>query len=222
VGLSAVVFALSWFLTNPPAPETTESILSGAPPLRDAATLLRDPGVGLVLVTSGVLLLATSVRHSFFPLYLKTVGISTTLIGVILSCYSLLQIVARPLMGTAIRRLGRVGVLSVALATVVAGVAITPWLTSFWPLAFAFSLVGIGTGFTQPMTMSIISGRASASARGLAMGLRQLVNQFATFAGPPLLGVVAGAAGLGAAFHVAAGIASLGFVALLRLARLRP
>ena len=77
--------------------------------LRDAGTLLRDPGVSFVLLTSWVVILATSVRHSFFPLYLKDVGISTTLIGVILSCYSLFQIVARPAMNQAIRRLDASG-----------------------------------------------------------------------------------------------------------------
>jgi MFS family permease len=124
-------------------------------------------------------------------------------------------------MGPAIRRLRHVGTLAAALAAVIAGIAMTPWLTSFWPLAVAFSLVGVGTGLTQPMTMSLISGRATASTRGLAIGLRQLVNQIAQISGPPLLGAIAGLMGLQAAFHAAAAIAAFGFVWLLRLARVR-
>jgi MFS family permease len=219
--VAALVFILSWFLDNPTSPGGAQIVPASPASLRDAGTLLRDPGVRFVLLTSWGLILATSVRHSFFPLYLKTVGISTTLIGVILSCYSLFQIIARPAMGQAIQRLGRVGVLAAALATVIVGLALTPWLTTFWPLAFAFSLVGVGTGFTQPLTMSLVSGRATAGTRGLAIGLRQWVNQIAQIAGPPLLGFVAGMMGLRAAFHVAAVICAIGFIWLVRLGRVR-
>jgi MFS family permease len=223
LSLAAVVFALSWLLAAPKPPHGTaaEMAHADAPSLRDVGALVRDPGVGFVLLTSGLLIVATSVRHSFFPLYLKTLGMSTTLIGVILSCYSLFQIAARPVMEHAIRRLRHVGVLAAALATVITGIAVTPWLSSFWPLVFAFSLVGVGTGFTQPLTMSLISGRATAGTRGLAIGLRQVVNQIAQITGPPLLGMVAGLLGLRAVFHVAAVIAAFGFVWLLRLARVR-
>ena len=86
----------------------------------------------------------------------------------------------------------------------------------------AFSLVGVGTGFTQPMTMSLVSGRASVGTRGLAIGLRQWVNQVAQITGPPCSASWRARFGLRAAFHVAAAIAALGFFWLLRLARVRP
>jgi MFS family permease len=190
--------------------------------LRDAATLARDPGVTFVLIANAAMMFATSVRQSFFPLYLHSVGISTTLIGVIFSLNSLSQMAIRPALSAVVQRLRYVGVLTLALCCTVAGLVVTPSLTSFWTLAAAFCVVGIGNGFMQPLTMSLISGRATPDMRGLAIGLRMTVNQLAQVIGPPFFGVVVGALSLGAAFHVAAGAAALGFASLARFARVAP
>lgn len=185
--------------------------------LRQAATLLQDPGVALVLLTNGALMFATSVRQSFFPLYLRDVGFSTTLIGVIFSLNSLCQMAIRPLIATAVRELRHTGVLAMSLGLAIIGLAITPRLTSFWALAAAFSLVGVANGFMQPLTMSLVSGRAASSMRGLAIGLRMTLNQFAQVIGPPCFGLIVGALSLGAAFHVGAIAAAIGLAPLVRL-----
>ncbi|HET8678647.1 MAG TPA: MFS transporter [bacterium] len=187
--------------------------------LRQAATLLNDPGVSFVLLTNAALMFATSVRQSFFPLYLRDVGFSTTLIGVIFSLNSLCQMAIRPMIAPAVREFRHAGVLAVALCLAIVGLAITPRLTSFWALAAAFSLVGVGNGFMQPLTMSLVSGRAAAGMRGLAIGLRMTGNQFAQVIGPPCFGLIVGAFGLGAAFQVGAIIAAIGLAPIIRLSR---
>jgi MFS family permease len=168
---------------------------------------------------SAALMFGTSVRYSFLPLYLAGIGMSTTLIGVIFSLNSFSQMIVRPAIATAVERLRHAGTLAVALGITVAGLALTPWVTSFWALAAAFCLVGAGTGVTQPLTMSLISGHATATTRGLALGLRMTVNQGAHVVGPPVLGVIVGMLGIGAAFHLAAVVAVFGFVSLARFAR---
>jgi MFS family permease len=220
LGLAVATFAIAWLMPVPPArSEATANVLSGTQPVRQAVALLRTPSVAYLLLMSAALMFGTSVRHSFLPLYLTSVGMSTTLIGVIFALNSLCQMSVRPAIATAVRHLRHSGALAVALAIAIAGVALTPWLTSFWALAAAFSLIGVGTGVTQPLTMSLVSGRATATTRGLALGVRMTVNQAAQVIGPPVLGVVVGAMGLGAAFHVAAAVAVLGFAWLARFAR---
>jgi MFS family permease len=191
-----------------------------APLLPRALALLREPGVGLVLLMSGALMFGMSVRHSFLPLYLREAGLSTTSMGLIFSSYSLCQMAVRPIIAAGVRWIRHAGVLAIALGTAALGIALTPWLGSFWTLTLAVSLLGAGTGITQPLTMSLVSGRATPSARGLAIGVRMTVNQLAQVIGPPILGVVVGAWGLGAAFHVAAVAAATGFAWLRGYARL--
>jgi MFS family permease len=219
--LALITLVLTGFLREPkPSGGRLRDLgPAGAQAARQAGALLRDPGLSLVLAVSAAVMIATCVRQSFLPLYLKDVGLSTTLIGVVLSCYSAFQILIRPTLEISVRHLGHVGVLSAALASIVLGVAVVPYLESLWPLVVAMSLVAAGTGFTQPLTMSLVSGRVSASTRGLAIGLRQTANQVAQIASPPLLGLVVGSFGLAAAFPVAAGLGACGLVALWRLAR---
>jgi MFS family permease len=219
--LALLTLAIAWVLPNPRrvragSPEVTPN---AAQALRQAVTLVRDPAMGFVLLTNASLMFATSVRQSFFPLYLRSVGLSTTLIGVMFSLNSLSQMAIRPTIGIAVQHLRHVGVLAMALCFTVVGLAATPWLTSFWALAVAFCISGFGNGFMQPLTMSLVSGRATSSTRGLVIGLRMTVNQIAQVAGPPCFGLVVGAFSLGAAFHVAAAAAVCGFGALARFAR---
>lgn len=224
--LALAVLTLAVTLILPEPTRVTESTATLGGPvdnrrmLRDATALARNHGVVFVLLANAAMMFATSVRQSFFPLYLSSVGVSTTLIGVIFSLNSLSQMAIRPTLSLVVRRLGYVGVLVLALCFTVTGLAVTPWLTSFWTLAAAFCVVGIGNGFMQPLTMSLISGRATPQMRGLAIGLRMTVNQFAQVVGPPFFGIVVGAVSLGAAFHVAAASAALGFVSLARFGRL--
>jgi MFS family permease len=219
LGLAVATCGLAWLMpTATGRLDATVSALRGVETVRRAAALMRTPSVASLLLMSAALMFGTSVRHSFLPLYLKSVGMSTTLIGIVFSLNSLCQMAVRPAIAVAVQRLRHAGVLAVALAITIAGVALTPWLTSFWPLAAAFSLIGAGTGVTQPLTMSLVSGHATPTTRGLALGVRMTVNQAAHVVAPPILGAAVGAFGLGASFHVAAAVAVLGFVWLGRFA----
>jgi MFS family permease len=221
LALAVATCALAWRIPALPVRvEATANPLAGSRTIREALALTRTPSVRYLLLMSAALMFGTSVRHSFLPLYLGAVGMSTTLIGVIFSLNSLFQMLVRPGIAPAVQRLRHAGVLGIALTITIVGVLLTPWVTSFWALAMAFSLVGAGTGVTQPLTMSLISGRATPTTRGLALGLRMTVNQGSQTIGPPVLGVIVGMLGLGAAFHIAGAVAVLGFVWLSRFARI--
>jgi MFS family permease len=219
LALAVATCGVAWRIPVSPARFDATADALGGRTIHEAAALIRNPSVRYLLIMSAALMFGTSVRHSFLPLYLAGVGMSTTLIGVIFSLNSLCQMLVRPAIAPAVLRARHATVLAVALALTISGVLLTPWVTSFWALAAAFSLVGAGTGVTQPLTMSLISGRATATTRGLALGLRMTVNQASQVIGPPMLGVIVGTLGIAAAFHVAGAVAVLGFASLTRFAR---
>jgi MFS family permease len=219
--LALIALTVAWLMPELPRSDADTAPLPGAArTLRDGVTLVRDPGVMFVLLTNASMMFAMSVRQSFFPLYLRSVGLSTTLIGTIFSMNSFSQMLIRPLIAAAVTRYHHVGVLGLGLLLTMLGIVVTPWLRSFWPLAAAFAVVGIGNGFIQPLTMSLVSGRATANTRGLAIGLRMTTNQIAQIVGPPFFGIVVGGLGLEAAFYAAAAATATGFATLSRFGRL--
>lgn len=187
--------------------------------LGSAWLMLRDRSISMVMLVSAFLMVAYSLRQSFFPLYLQSVGFSTTLIGAIMSFNSLCQIGTRPTLGIASRRIGPVGILRLGILLTAVGTLMTPFLTSLWAVALAYGLVGVAQGYMQPLTMSFISGQAAAGKKGVALGLRYTVNQLAQVIGPPLFGVAVAVFGLSAAFYAAAGVAGSAFIWVRRLTR---
>lgn len=224
-GGSAVLALLSaavcWTLPAQDRIRSGSSMASTSEALRTAALMLRDRGIAMVMLVSAFLMVAYSLRQSFYPLYLQSVGLSTTLIGAIMSFNSLCQIATRPTLGIAARRIGPVGILRLGILLTAVGTVMTPFLTSLWTLALAYGLVGVAQGYMQPLTMSFISGQAAADQKGVALGLRFTVNQLAQAIGPPLFGFAVAGFGLGAAFFAAAGVAWSALIWAGRLARRR-
>ena len=63
----------------------------------------------------------------------------------------------------------------------------------------------MGTGLGQPMTISWVAARSPRSERATALGIRITGNRASLLIIPPLLGAIAGAAGVAAIFVVLAG-----------------
>lgn len=115
--------------------------------------------------------------------------------------------------------MGHRGVLALALMLTVLGASLTPMLRQAWALALAVGLAGAAMGYMQPLSMSLISGRAMAGTQGLALGLRISMNQVAQVIAPPIYGLAVAGYGVASAFYVAAAVAACGFIGLNRMAR---
>jgi MFS family permease len=217
MGLALLTLAVTTLLpqrTEPPAGAARQTT-----PARVAVQLLRQRGLRLVMLVNAAAMFAFSARQSFYPLYYQSVGLGATSIGAIFSLNSLCGMLARPMIEAAVRRVGHVAVLGASLCLTAVGIGITPRVSATWGLALAFGAVGVAMGLMQPLTMSLISGRAPEGAHGIALGLRVSVNQLAMVIGPPAFGLAVAGFGLPAAFYTAASAAMLGLVAVARLAR---
>jgi MFS family permease len=179
--------------------------------------MLREAQTRHVLMANFAGVFAFSLRQSFYPLYLTSLGMPKTLIGLLISTQALCSMISRPVLGAATARFGSTRVLAAAMTFTSIGVASTVALRTFWPLAAAIGLTGVGMGLLAPLSMSLIAGRAAPDAQGVAAGLRVSAMQFAQLTSPLLCGLAVGMFGLNAAFAVGAAVAAGGLVPVMML-----
>jgi len=183
---------------------------------QSAWRLARRRDLKFLMLVTFVIIFAWSIRQSFYPLYLQSVGLSKASIGLIYSFLGGSSMIVRPLVGTIAGRLGRRRILMIALALATFGIGVTPLLKTLWPLALAVATTGIAFGFTQPLTMSMMAGNVGPRERGLALSLRMTSNRLAEVVSPVLFGAAVALTGLGSAFYLAAGVLAAGIWAISR------
>ncbi len=216
VGLVLAVAAavISWTLL---ASGRRPAAMPRRPVLGLAADMLREPQTRGVLMVNFAGVFAFSLRQSFYPLYLTSIGLPITLVGVLISTQALCSMMSRPVLGAVTARFGSTRVLTAAMTFTSIGVASTVLFRAFWPLAVTIGLTGIGMGLLAPLSMSLIAGRAGPGAQGVAAGLRVSAMQFAQLASPLLCGVAAAMFGLSAPFALGAAVAAGGLVPVMML-----
>jgi MFS family permease len=181
-----------------------------------ARSILGLPGVGLILFISFMVISGQSLRQSFYPLYLQTVGLPSTLIGVIIGAGSLTSMLVRPFIGRAVSAFGYAALLAGATGLAMVSIGITPLMMSFVPLMLASAGLGASTGVTQPLTMSLMADAVTADLWGLAMGIRQTVQRLGTVATPIVFGVLVTRYGIGSSFYLGALTMGVAMLVILR------
>jgi len=168
---------------------------------RAAAKLLRDRTVGIAVLTSSTAVWAMTIHATFLPVHLESMAMSAVTIGVILSLRSAAAVVIRPVMPQVVALLGgrerTVVYTLITLAVGLAGVIVhpSPWLIGLWVVLF-----GAGHGLSQPISMVMVADRVAARERGVALGVRLMVNRLAQVLAPLAFVWVAGGIGLQALF----------------------
>ena len=116
-------------------------------------------------------------------------------------------------------RIGAMGVLGGGAVVAALGALGAAFATSPAMAYAGFTVMGIGGALIAPTAFSLVGSLAAPEARARAVARATLLGYFGYFFGPPLLGLIAGAFGLPAAFVFAA--ASLLVVPVLAWALLR-
>ena len=184
---------------------------------KSARSMLSLPGVGVILFISFMVISGQSLRQSFYPLYLQNVGLSSTLIGVVIGAGSLTSMLVRPFVGGGVSRFGYSPLLAGATGLATLSIGVTPLVSSFVPLMIASAGLGASMGVTQPLTMSLMADAVTADLWGLAMGIRQTVQRLATVASPIAFGVLVAQFGLGSSFFLGELTMGVAMLVILRL-----
>lgn len=177
--------------------------------------LLRDPGLRRTLIMSGVTLTGIELFTFYFPVYGRSIGLSASAIGMVMSSYAIAAFIVRMGMHRAARRIGEVGVLTASLFIAGATYMLVPLVTQAPLLALVAFLLGIGLGCAQPLTILLTYNHAPPGRSGEALGMRLFVNKFTQILVPLAFGAMGSAFGLlpvfwaNGAFLLAGGFVSL-------------
>ena len=166
--------------------------------------LLRNDGVKVAIAVSSGILFAMGARQAFLPVYLYSLGFSTTLIGFLLSLRSVVSMAIRPWIPAMIAVMGgrRRALIGATLLTA-AGLGLTGLARDPVSIGFLSILIGIGIGASQPLTIVAVADHVEEGKQGVALGLRLAANRTAQLINPVIFGLVAEAAGFAVTFLIA-------------------
>ena len=178
-----------------------------------ALELLRIKALRDTLIASGIVSVAWDVYQFFMPIYGRSLGLSATAIGTVMSAFAVSIVLVRVVLPFAVKRTGEAQMLTYAMFVACAAFCLFPLFQAAWLLAAVSFLLGIGCGCGQPLSMTLVFNASPKGRAGEAAGMRITVNQVAHFAIPLLFGAVGSVAGYAAVFFTNAGfLASGGFI----------
>ncbi len=174
--------------------------------------LLKIKTLRHTLIASGIVSSAWDVYQFFMPIYGRSLGMSATAIGSVLSAFAIAIILVRVLLPFAVKRLGETQTLTYAMFVACAAFCLFPLFSNAWALAAVSFLLGVGAGVGQPLSMTLVFNASPKGREGEAAGMRITVNQVAHFVIPLFFGAVGSAAGYAAVFLTNAGFLMAGGV----------
>jgi len=160
-----------------------------------------------VVVTGSALNIATgAIQGSFFVAYMKEVGLTGTLIGIVFAAANFFGLIGTASVAPLGRWFGDVRLLNATVVAAIAAITITPLLGVFVLLLAVSILRGFVHGIGQPLMIVIPAKAVPPGFQGAAVGLRITLNRFVQTVLPPVMGGVVGLVGLEGSFWLVGGI----------------
>ena len=194
-------------------PETRDPGAGAAPPAPLVHRAAVVPGLGLfagVAAVSGFL--------AFAALHADRLGLEVW--SSVLAVFGVVVVACRLLFASTADHVPPRRLAGTALAVSTGGLAVAAAAPSAWSLFAGAALLGVGTAFLTPAVFADVFGRVPPAQRGSAAGTTTAFLDLGYCGGPFMLGLVAGAAGLPAAFLSGAALTAAGAAVLL--SRRRP
>lgn len=217
-GMLWSVLALPHAALPPPTDSGGRLLRAVTPRLTDYAGALRLFAIPLMAVVLSVTVIrqfGSGMQSSFYAVYLDGIGLSGTLIGLLVAATGATGIAALA-SGWLAARVNEFALLLVSTALSIAAIAVVPLFTDFLPLFIASALRGAALAISVVLIVSLIARTVGPEAQGRAMGLRTTCNLAANVSIPVMMGALAELIGLDGAFLIvgAAGLALLLVAAL--------
>lgn len=169
-----------------------------------ALDLWRDPSLRRVFILGGVLLAGIDLFSFYMPIYGHSLGFSASVIGIVMSMFSVASFTVRTLLPGLARRFGEHAVLSYAMLVGAAAYIAIPFVGNAWFLGAMSFVVGFGLGCGMPLSMSLIYSHCPPGRSGEALGLRVAINNVMHVMVPVAFGAVGSAFGFGPVFWLCA------------------
>lgn len=163
-----------------------------------------DRAIRLISLMEGTLYAGVGTLQAYLPLYALAVHLPVPEIGLLFGGQGAVSIVARPLLGRAADRWGRLRFIVSGVTLCAAVLALIPYSSSFLPLLALSMAFGLGTGMVTPSTTAMIGDLVTRGDFGAAMGLFGSLWDTGHASGPLVAGVLIALLGYHAAFLIIA------------------
>jgi MFS family permease len=175
---------------------------TAAPPHEQhrAMDLVRNVPLRRVLITAGIIETGLELFNFYLPIYGHSIGLSASMIGIIMGAFASAMLLVRSLIPTLTKRTSEEAVLYGSLSLAAAACLVFPFITNVYLLMTMSFVLGLGLGCCSPLSLIITYNRAPEGRAGEAMGMRQAVTKFTEVMVPIAFGTVGAAFGLAPAF----------------------
>lgn len=164
--------------------------------------MLKDVPLRRVLITAGIIETGLELFNFFLPIYARSLGLSASLIGIIMGSFALALLVVRTFMPALVRRTSEERVLSGSLYVGAATCLVFPFASTFAQLLAISFVLGLGLGCGSPLSLVLAYNRSPQGRSGEAIGVRQTVNKVTEMVMPLIFGTVGTALGMGPVFWI--------------------
>lgn len=189
---------------------------------RAALALIAVPIVAVLIGGTLLRMSALSAHQSLFPVYLASIGMNGTMIGILISLCWLVAAPASFLAAPATRRIGTAPAFVLAIAIAIVAITLPPLFTQLPALALITFVFGAAIGLTEPLVVSLVARGVEEARQGMSFGLRATANRVASLVVPVVMGGMADLFGFRASFFVVGGVLLLLTGALALLIRRLP
>jgi MFS family permease len=165
-------------------------------------TILNTRGVPAGIFASIAVLSAADIFTAYMPVIGEQRGIAPGVVGVLLALRAGSSMATRIGIGRIVARFGRERLIILSALAAAVSLGAIAFVHGVAPLAVLCVITGVGLGFGQPLSMTLIVQLVPEYARGTALAVRLAGNRVGQVAAPAAAGVVAGSAGARSVFWV--------------------
>jgi predicted MFS family arabinose efflux permease len=158
--------------------------------------LVRMPGMLSVFVVAGSLSIAWDLFTFVMPIYGTRIGLSASVIGLILGVFGIAVFVVRLVLPLVAQRAREWNTLIAAMFLTGAVLVAFPLVEGVTLLMILAFLLGVGLGGTQPLVLALLYERAPPGRGAEAVGVRTLLLNFAQASVPLAFGALGSALGM--------------------------
>ncbi|GGX68853.1 MFS transporter [Saccharospirillum salsuginis] len=187
----------------------TRSTDESRSPLR---VLKYHPYLGRTFLIGALILFGKDIYIAYFPLYAAEIGISASVIGVIVGLHNGGGVVSRFMLLRLVKAVGRSRLIVLSILISGVGFLFIPVLGGVVGLTTLSVLLGLGLGLGQPLSISTAINLSPQDKVGEVLGFRLTCNRLTQVFGPLALGSLAAVAGVSGVFWVVGLVLALGSV----------
>jgi MFS family permease len=180
-------------------------------------TILDTRGVPAAIFASVAVLSAADIFTAYMPVIGEQRGIAPGVVGVLLALRAAASMASRIGISRIVARVGRERLIVGSASGAAVALGSIAFVHGTVPLAVLCLLTGVGLGFSQPLSMTLVVQLVPEYARGTALAVRLAGNRMGQVAAPAAAGVVAGSAGARAVFWVLSALLGCSALAIRRV-----